>query len=128
MINNCYESTARTLFTSGTLDLETYQRNRHDAEINVENPHHFKWELQTYIQNEPEKDAVSLKNAIEALVHLVQPDNDDFKLVRDSLHAYDRIKDVTDKAKRSIGNMVMRAAHSLNRPDDAVEVNSIFIV
>lgn len=113
------------MFTIGTLELETYQRNRHDAENNVESPHHFKWELQTYIENEPDKDAVSLKNAIEVLVHLVQPDNDDFKLVKDTLYAYNSIENVTDKAKRSIGNMVMKAAHSLNRSDEAFEVNTI---
>lgn len=107
------------------MDLETYQKNRQDAAKNVENPNHFRWELQTYIQNEPEKEATGLKNAIEVLAHLIQPDIDDIKLVKDTLYAYESVADVTDKAKRSVGNLVMKSMYAINRPDEAFEVSNL---
>lgn len=118
----------RTLFTSETLDLATYQKNREDAEKNIENANHFKWELQCYIQNEPEKEASNLKEAIEVLSHLIQSDLDDIKLIKDTLYAYGSLKDVTEKAKRSIGNLVMKAFHSINRPNEAFEVNTFELI
>lgn len=114
----------RPLFTAETLDLLTYQSNRQDARNNVESPHRFKWELQCYIENEKDKEATSLKNAIEVLVHLAQSDTDDVKLIKNTLYAYGSTEGVTDKAKRAIGNLVMKAIYSINMPNVASEVKT----
>lgn len=117
-------STARTLFIAETLDLARYQRNRQDATNNVENPNHFKSKLQCFIERAHNKEATGLKNAIEVLAHLVQSDIDDIKLIKNTLYAYGSLKVVTDEAKRSIGNLVMKAIYSIDRPDEAFEVTN----
>lgn len=114
----------RPLFTAETLDLLAYQSNRQDARNNVQSPHRFKWELQCYIENEKEKEAANLKNAIEVLVHLIQLDIDDVKLIKNSLYAYGSTEGVTDKAKRAIGNLVMKAIYTINMPSAAIEVKT----
>lgn len=114
----------RPLFTAETLDLLAYQSNRQDAWNNVQSPHRFKWELQCYIENEKEKEAANLKNAIEVLVHLIQSDIDDVELIKNSLYAYGSTEGVTDKAKRAIGNLVMKAIYTINMPSAAIEVKT----
>lgn len=121
------------LFTYETLDITQYQQNRQDALSNVEQPHRFKWELQCYLENESEKQALQLKNAIEVLTHLIQSDTSDVELIRNALYTYGSMSEVNEKAKRSMGNLVMMAIHSVNLADAALQVtyesafNTIFI-
>lgn len=117
---------ARTLFTSETLDLTQYQQNRQKALENVDQPHRFKWELQCYIENEAEKEALHLKNAIEVMVHLIQSDVNDIELIRNTLYTYGSLQDVSEKSKRSIGNLTLSAIHSVNSADAGLQVKCIF--
>lgn len=110
------------MFTVETLDLIGYQNKRQDALNNVTEANKFKWELQAYVENESEMDALRLKTALEVLAHLAQPEFEDVNLMKKTLYAYDSIKGVTEKAKRSIGNLVMKAMYSINMPDAALEV------
>lgn len=112
----------RTLFTAETLGLTDYHKNRQNALSNVEGINSFKWALRCYIDNESELEESRLKNAIEALVHLVNSDLDDADLVKRTLYAIKSLDDVTDKTKRTIGNLVMKAIYSINMPDKAIEV------
>lgn len=114
--------TARTLFTAETLDLISYQKNRQDAINNVVAAKKFKWELQAYVENEKDLDAIRLKEALEVMAHLVQPELDDVNLMRKTLYAINSIENVTDIAKRSIGNVVMKALYTVNIPSIAIEV------
>lgn len=119
---------ARTLFTAETLDLTGYQTNRQDAINNVKGANNFKWELKTYIANETEFDSLHLKNAIEILAHLIDcNDNDDVNLIRKSLYTYNEIKSVTPKAKRSLGNLIMKALHSANNSNGVIKVLTILM-
>ncbi|XP_055310231.1 pentatricopeptide repeat-containing protein 2, mitochondrial-like [Sitodiplosis mosellana] len=111
---------ARTLFTVETLDLTAYQNNRQEAFDNVTEPNKFKWELQAYVENESEMDALRLKAALEVLAHLAKPE--DINLIKSTLYAFDSIESATDKAKRSIGNLVMKMVYSMNLPDVAIEL------
>lgn len=117
------KSAARTLFTVETLDLTTYQNNRRNAFQNVVEPNRFKWELQAYVENESEMDALRLKTALEVLAHLAT--QEDFNLIKKTLYAFDSNPSVTGKAKRSIGNLVMKAIYSNNQADVAIEVKFI---
>lgn len=118
----CGHHVARTLFTSETLDITQYQQNRQNAIENVEQPHRFKWELQCYLENEAEKEAPHLKNAIEVLAHIIESDMNDVELIRKTLYTYGSLPGVTEKAKRSIGNLTMSAIHSVNMADVALQV------
>lgn len=102
------------------MDLTTYQNNRRDAFKNVFEPKRFKWELQAYVENETEMDALRLKTALEVLTHLATPE--DFNLIKKTLYAFDSNTSGTGKAKRSIGNLVMKAIYSNNQADVAIEV------
>lgn len=109
------------------MGLSTYEKNRQDAFKNVEHPNHFKWELQVHIQNQSDIESLSLKNAIEILAHIVQPDSyadDDVNLLKTTLYEYASMRNVTDHSKRSIGNLTMQALHTINRPDAAFEVKT----
>lgn len=110
------------MFTVETLDLTGYQNKRQDALNNVSEANKFKWELQAYVENESEMDTLRLKTALEVLAHLAQPEIEDVNLMKNTLYAYDSIKGVTEKAKRSIGNLVMKTMYSINLPDAALEV------
>lgn len=111
------------MFTVETLDLTTYQKNKQDAFQNVVEANRFKWELHAYVQNETEMDALRLKTALEVLAHLAIPE--DFTLIKKTLYAFDSIPSVTGKAKRSIGNLVMKAIYSNNQANVAMEVKFI---
>lgn len=113
------------MFTAETLGLTDYHTNRQNALNNVEGIKNFKWELKCYIDNEKELEAIRLKNAIEALAHLVDSDLDDVDLIKKTLYAIQSQKDVTDKTKRTIGHLVMKAIHSINLPDTALQVNDM---
>lgn len=113
---------ARTLFTAETLGLTDYHTNRQNAFNNVEGINTFKWALRCYVDNESELEEIRLKNAIEVLAHMVNSDLDDVDLVKRTLYAIKSLDDVTDKTKRTIGNLVMRAIYSINMPDVAIEV------
>lgn len=104
------------------MDITQYQQNRQDAFENVEQPHRFKWELQCYLDNEAEKEALHLKNAIEVLAHLIQSDVNDIELIRKTLYTYGSLRDVHEKGKRSIGNLTMSAIHSVNMADVGLQV------
>lgn len=106
------------------MDITQYQQNRQNAIENVEQPHRFKWELQCYLENEAEKEAPHLKNAIEVLAHLIQSDMNDVELLRKTLYTYGSLPGVTEKAKRSIGNLTMSSIHSVNMADVALQVNA----
>lgn len=119
------KSTARTLFTIETLNLTEYQKNRQDALDNVIEANKFKWELQVYVENESEMDANRLKAALEVLAHLAQPEFEDVNLIKNTLYALNSVKGVTDKAKRSVGNLIMKTCYSINITDAAIEVSYI---
>lgn len=125
--NENLSQVARTLFTSETLDITQYHQNRQNAFENVEQPHRFKWELQCYLENEAEKESVHLKNAIEVLAHLLQSDMNDIELIRSTLYTYGSLSDVSEKAKRSIGNLTMSAIHSVNMADVGLQVNYYYL-
>ncbi|XP_031620887.1 pentatricopeptide repeat-containing protein 2, mitochondrial-like [Contarinia nasturtii] len=111
----------RTLFSAETLGTNIYQTNCRDALNNVEGADQFKWDLHAYVENESTKDSQKLKNALEVLVHLVKSDSDDVHLIKKTLYAFDSTDGLTDKAKRSIGNLVMQYIHSNNMPNVALD-------
>lgn len=123
-----FNKSARKLFTVETLDLTGYQNNRQDAINNVIEANKFKWELQAYVENESELDAVRLNSALEVLVHLAQPEFEDVNLMKNTLYAYDSIDGVNEKAKRSIGNLVLKAMYSINLPDAALKVKMFSVI
>lgn len=113
---------ARTLFTAETLDLLDYQTNRQNAFQNVIGINNFKWELRCYLDNEKDLEELRIKNAMEVLVHLVDSNSDDVELIKKTLYAIESFDGITNKTKRTIGNLVMKAIYTINMPEKAIEV------
>lgn len=49
-------------------------------------------------------------------------DAEDVNLIKKTLYAYNSTGGLTDKAKRSIGNLVLQCCHSNNLPNVALDV------
>lgn len=113
------------MFTAETLGLTSYQTNRLNAVNNVEGINSFKWELKCYMDNEKELESLRLISAIEVLVHLVDSNADDIETMKKTLHSIASFEEISDKTKRTIGNLVMKALYSINMPDAAIEVRGL---
>lgn len=52
----------------------------------------------------------------------MQSDMNDIELIRKTLYTYQSLNGVSEKAKRSIGNLTMSAIHSVNMADAGIQV------